>query len=287
MPLLKEIEENLKATSMVQVITEIYQEVANRKMQKIRQGVLSNREFIEQLSQVYGSVKRTYISSKKREGVKEKSPIKYKNGKVVVFLSSSEHFHGTLILNIWKKFLNYVPKNKADLVIVGRIGKYLASATKFKKKFSYFNLDEENPKKEEAKNIIDFISKYEEIIVFHGKFSSILSQKAVQTTISGEISAKETPKENKSYLFEPSIEDVLNFFETELVSAFLNQILLEHRLSEYAIRMTTTYRSTQNAKEQKRKLNLKREKLERQLLNKKQIELFSGFSLWKKKKIKI
>ena len=81
-------------------------------------------------------------------------------------------------------------------------------------------------------------------------------------------------------MFEPSPEDILEFFETELISAFFNQAVLEHRLSRYAARMVAMYQATENAKEIKRKLKIKQKKLERQLSNKKQIELFAGFQLW-------
>ncbi|NCO80493.1 hypothetical protein GW869_01825, partial [bacterium] len=86
--------------------------------------------------------------------------------------------------------------------------------------------------------------------------------------------------EVKSYLFEPPLEAILEFFETELMSAFFNQTLLEHRLSRYATRMVAMYQATENAEKIREKLETEQKKLERQLLNKKQIEVFSGFQLW-------
>jgi F0F1-type ATP synthase gamma subunit len=62
------------------------------------------------------------------------------------------------------------------------------------------------------------------------------------------------------------------------MSAFFNQAILEHQLSRYATRMIAMYQASEKAKERKRKLEIEKKKLERQLFNKKQIELFSGFN---------
>jgi len=245
-------------------------------MNEIRQKVLNNREFIEELSQVYTLAKKAYLVLLK----KEKPFIKPKRERVVVFLSGNERFYGTLFSDIWRELLNYLAKNKADLAVVGRMGKYLAERSGFGYKMFYFELNDDKPEKNRLREIIDFIKNYEEIIIFHGRFQTILSQKVVQSNISGGVTLKEELEEVKSYLFEPSPEAVLEFFETELLSAFFNQTILEHRLSKYAARMVAMYQATENAKKRERKLKIEQKKIECQLLNRKQIELFSGSQLW-------
>jgi len=288
MPTLKQIKEDLEATSTIKTITSIYQEIAYLRMNQIRQGVLSNRGFIEELSRVYNQIKKSYINSLRKKGrlkkeeLKKISFIKRNKRRIAVFLSSNQFFYGTLILDIRHNLLNYLNDSKADLAVVGKTGRYLAERSGFEGKIFYFELDDDNPRREQMKKIMDFIKNYEEIIVFHGKFSTAISQKPVQDNISGGITLeleKELGKV-KNYLFEPSPEDILEFFETELISAFFNQAVLEHRLSRYAARMVAMYQATENAKEIKRKLKIKQKKLERQLSNKKQIELFAGFQLW-------
>lgn len=297
MAILKEIKENLKAISNIETITRTYQEIANLRMNKIRQEVLNNREFIEELSRVYILAKKNYLAQVKKgrltkvkehsflspprfARVKKESFIKRRGERVVVFLSGNERFYGTLILDIWREILNYLAENEADLAVVGRVGKYLADRSGFDHKMFYFDLDDDNPEKWRIKGIIEFIKNYEEIIIFHGRFQTILSQKVVQSNISGGVSPEKELAEVKSYLFEPSLQTVLEFFETELMSAFFNQTILEHQLSRYATRMVAMYQATENAKKRKRELEIEEKKLDRQLFNKQQIELFSGFQLW-------
>jgi len=286
MLILKEIKENLKALSNIETITRAYQEIANLRMNEIRQTVLSNREFIEELSRVYTLAKKAYLVLLKVGGgamKKEESFIKRSRGKVAVFLSCNKPFYGTLILDIWQEIQGDLKEKGGDLVAVGRTGKYLAETSgRGLKKMFYFELDDEKPERERVKEIIEFLKNYEEIIIFHGRFHTVLSQKVVQTNISG-ITLEKELGEVKSYLFEPPLEAVLEFFETELLSAFFNQALLEHRLSRYATRMVAMYQATENAEKTREKLEIEQKKLERQLLNKKQVELFSGFQLWSQK----
>ena len=156
MPILKKLRENLKVISGIETITRTYQEIANLRMNKIRQKVLDNREFIEGLSQVYALAKKSYITQFKKEKLKKKkeSFIKHRKQRVIIFLSGNERFCGTLILDIWKGVFNYLAENKADLAVVGRMGKYLAERGGFGLKMFYFELDDDNPKKERIKEII-------------------------------------------------------------------------------------------------------------------------------------
>lgn len=282
MPILKEIKENLKAIANIETVTKTYQEIANLRMNKIRQEVLDNREFTDELSRIYTLAKKACAAQPKNKKITKvrESSIKRKKQRVVLFLSCNERFHGTLILDIWKEIFNFLAENKAVLAVVGRIGKYLAERGGFGHKMFYFELDDDEPEKEKIKGIIEFIKNYRETIIFHGRFQTILFQKVVQTDISGGTIQEKELGEIKNYLFEPSPEAVLDFFETELISAFFNQTILEHRLSRYATRMIAMYQATGSAKERRKELETEQKKLTRQLLNKKQIEMFSGFQLW-------
>jgi F-type H+-transporting ATPase subunit gamma len=282
MATLKEVRESLKTVSIIETITNIYQEMANFRMRKIREKVLRNREFIEGLFKVYETVKRCYLSFLEKKKIKEALPIKKLKKEIVVFLSVNEIFYGPLILDIWKEVLNYLKEKKADLVIVGKIGKYLAKRESPKIKFFYFDLDDDNPRTEEIKKIFDFIKDYEKIVIFHGKFETILTQKVNMTDISGKFEIEKEIGEKKEYLFEPSPEAVLKFFETEMMSGFFHHAILEHRLARYATRMVAMYRAAENARKEIKKLKAQEKKLKAELLNKRQIELFSNLATWKK-----
>jgi len=268
MATIKNIEKRIKLISHIETITKVYQEVARIRMNQIREKVLRNREFIEELLRVYKLVRPRRFEKKNIQ----------KKKRVLVFLSSNERFYGTLIWDIWKEVEKILKEKGGDLIIVGKMGRYLVEKSEIKLNFFYFDLDDEKPELERVKEIVDFLKNYEEILVFHGKFKTVLNQKVEISSIGEKEIEKE--KESKFYLFEPSQKEVVRFFEEELLFAFFNQLLWDHQLSRYATRMMAMYKAQENAKKVKERLAKEKEKLKRILYNKKQIEQFSGYKLW-------
>ena len=281
MPTLKEIKGNLEIISTIKNIASTYQDIANLRMKQIREKVLKNRELFRELFNTYQRIKSDYLSSLKKGRIrKEKISFRQpKKEKVIVFSSANQFFYGALILDIWKEVQKYLEKNKADLVVVGRTGKYLAEGSGFGHKMFYFELNDVKPEEARIGKIIEFVKNYKKIIVFHGRYEKVLSQKPVMNEISGKLPFEKKFEKVYSYLFEPSPEAVLEFFETEIIAALFNQTILEHQLARYASRVMAMYQATENAKNLRQKLSIVKNKLKRQKINKKQIELFGSIKL--------
>lgn len=279
MPTLKQIEYDLETISTIKNIVEGYQEIANLKMNSVREKVLKNRKFFLELSEIYQRTKGAYLLSQKKGWIKEKEIrfLEPKKERIGIFLSANRFFYGPLILNIWKGIQQYSEKNKLELAVVGKMGKYLIEQSEVKIKSYYFQLEDEEPEAEKIDKIIEFVKNYKEILVFHGRYKTVLSQETGISQISGGLPAVTKGSiEIRNYLFEPSAEIILKFFEKEIIATLFNQTILEHELARHASRMIAMYRATENAKESKKELRVVKNKLERQMTNKKQIELFGG-----------
>jgi len=249
-------------------------------MNKIREMTLKNREFIEKLIGIYSEIKRASLLEEEEEKGKKPKKVRLKKEKVAIFLSANARFYGGLVLDIWKKVSQFLEENKADLVVIGRVGKTLVEKSNPNLKFFFFQLDDENPKKEEIEKIAEFLRDYQELHFFHGKFKTILTQEITQTLISGKMPEK-TTKKPSAFLFEPSKEEVLNFFERELMKAFFTQIFLEHRLSRHATRMVAMYRVRERAKERRKELKKIERRLKWHFFDKKQMEITLSSQLWR------
>jgi F-type H+-transporting ATPase subunit gamma len=283
MLLLRKVNEDLATIKYISTITSIYQEIAQMKMKQIRESVLENRSFLEEILKVYQKARNAFFASLEKERGKKKEIktfLKKERKTVVVFLSANQPFYGPLILNLWQNCYSFLEKNKADLVVVGRMGKYLAEGGGFGHKLSYFEMSDERPEKEVIKEIVDLIKNYERVIVFHGKYQSVARQEIVKSEISSQPPIEKKEEKVKLYIFEPSPEDVLEFFETEIFSALFNQTILEHQLAKFSSRMIAMYRATENAKKMEKILEIKKRRLEKELKNKEQINLFLGSKLW-------
>lgn len=253
-------------------------------MNQIRDGVLETRKFLEGISSVHYRAKKSYAWKSKKEN-RDISFLRRNKKTVIVFLSSNERFYGNLIAEIWRNILNHLNDNEADLFVTGKIGRTLAENARQRIKFEYSYLSDEKTAIQEVRPIIDFIKKYEKILVMHGKFLTTLLQKPFASNVATSINLEEGDEKSpsiKDYLFEPSPRAILEFFETEMISALFNQALLEHRLSKYAARMIAMYQANENIKNEQKKLKKLQKQITRELLNKKQLEAFSGFGLWTK-----
>ncbi len=289
MTTLKKIKDELEAVSTVSAIVDVYQKTAYSKMINIRKDVLKTRQFLTQLADVYHTIRSSHEffakeSGKKRGKTEEVSPVETKKGQVLVFLSANHFFYGTLILDVWSEAYEFWKSNKPDLVVVGKTGRYLAKNYGLGDKIFYFDLDDAKPEKSKIAEIINFIKKYKKVIVSHGRFETVMVQNPVMSDILGEVpTEREGKSEIKKYLFEPTPEAVMDFFETEIMASLFNQTILEHALARYATRMMSMYHASENAKKMKKEIEKSKRKLEWQELDKKQVEIFSAFQLWEKK----
>ena len=172
----------------------------------------------------------------------------------------------------------------ADM-IVGSFGKYLINNENLAIKFSYFDLDDDAPAPAQIGKIIEFLSKYEKVVVYHGQMISVLNQITAKSEITGGISLKEKVQRTaKRYLFEPSSEKILEFFEGEIIGALFNQSVLEHQLARFAARMVAMDQASENAQEELKKIRKSLRALRRRTLNRKQLEIYAGYHLWKQRK---
>lgn len=87
--------------------------------------------------------------------------------------------------------------------------------------------------------------------------------------------------EGPDALFEPSLEEVLNFFETTILKTLLRQKVRESLLSRYAARMVAMDVATENAKTATKGLRRDLSRAKRRRANAKMLDNYSGMSIWK------
>ena len=284
----KEFTENINAATSIKSITTIYQEIASLRMNQLKDKVARTSAFLDGVAEIYNHAKSAYIDIIKSQTVKKDkayNELRFikRNGKtVLVFLSANEHLYGELILNVWDKFREDKRQTGLDGVVVGTFGKYLVkNESGLDDNVKYFDLDDDKPGQDQINKILDYISKYEQIFVYYGRLITVLNQSPTKEQISGGATLEQKVA-SKKYLFEPSPQKILEFFETEIISALFNQKVFDHQLSRFASRMVAMDQATENANEIIKKLDRQYKTIKRRVLNKKQQDVFSGILLWNK-----
>lgn len=288
MPSQKELSADLSAVDAIKTITSVYQEIASIRMKQLRERVAKTREFLDGVSSVYNHAKIAYVASiqtlpfeDRKKKLASITFLRRNRRRVDIFLSANEHLYGTLILNIWEHFIKTLREEKSEAAVVGSFGRYLINNEKIDTKVETFDLDDDQPRPEQIKEIVGYISRYETVVVHHGQMISVINQITAKSEISGGVSFSEKVERSaKRYLFEPSPERILEFFESEIIGALFNQTILEHQLARFAARMVAMDTATENANHELKEIERQLQALRRRVLNRKQLQIFAGYSLW-------
>lgn len=275
--------------STLKLLAEAYEEISVIRMQRVRNSVLTTRDFLSSLAEVFRDVKSSYQKEIARRQKNKKGNLltkSIKNGKTVsVLLSSNNKLYGDIVSRVFDLFMESIKNQQTDIVIVGRIGKVLFDEKNTGRTYTYFEIPDQNPKLENLKPILAFVVPYEKILVYYGQFANMINQVPVSTEVSGAESleireSQDTPK--TQFFFEPSLETILQFFENQVFTSLLKQVVDESELSRLASRIKSMEDSLGNIEKQEQKLKLETFRSRHLIENSKQIQRLSGISLWRR-----
>lgn len=264
-----------------------YQEISLYKMRLTRASILRNREFLEELSEIFFDVKTTYmdileILLRQHHGVKLPAGIK-KNGKQIdVLVTANTKLYGSIVGRVFETFYREIQTHDSDLFLIGKIGKDLFDAKHTNRTYAYFEIPDTGTTAQTLEPIISHILPYEKVVMYYGKYVNVITQTPVSAIISGDKPIVENQEQNHvfKFLFEPQLEEILYFFQTQVVASFFNQSVHEGELARHASRITSMEEALKNIEEAIKKLTLLQKKLKMDTMNKKQLQLLSGMSLW-------
>jgi ATP synthase F1 gamma subunit len=290
MPQRKILIEELEALNSLKDLAESYEEIAVVRMQKIKESVLKTRKFLESISDVFVDLKSSYgrevheLLEKMRKGDKHILPTLQKNGKnLIVYLSSNGRLYGAVTQKTYKLFITEAKKSdstKTDIVIIGHAGKEMYENSGTNKPFTYFDIPDTTVEIDHIKKLMQKFLQYEEVNVFYGKFGNVVNQTPIETSISGDdIFETEMPMQvarEDRFIFEPTLEKILHFFETQIMANLFSQTLLENQLARHASRVSAMEEALVNIEDESKKLHQQQVQMKHLAQNKKQLETISG-----------
>lgn len=289
----KQLLEDLEALNTIKNLAESYEEVAVVKMQKIKESVLKTRDFLADLSDVFVDLKASYnreiqdLIKRRKSGDKNILPNLQKNGKtLMVYLSSNGRLYGAVTGKTHRLFMGDLKKPEnanADVAIIGSAGRDMYESSGANKPYEYFEIPDTSVEVEHIKELMAKFLQYEKVHVYYGKFGNVVTQSPIATSITGEDIfeaevIKETPREDR-FIFEPTLEKILHFFETQIVANLFSQTLLENQLARHASRVNAMEEALIHIEEESKKLNKLKNQLKHRQQNKKQLESVSGVVL--------
>jgi len=285
------ITEELNLIISLKMLATAYEEIAVIKMRFARDSVLHNRDFLSSLSEVFKNVKSSYkkrlLSMQKKNqshNVLHFSTHQTNGRAIFILLSANNKLYGEIVPKVFHAFIEKAKTSDVDIAIVGKLGKELFEASRINKPYMYFEIPDVEKNIEDLKPLVNHILQYETVTLFHGKFLNIISQEAVATNITGEESlpTEEGGIKQYGFIFEPSMEVVLSFFESQIFTSFLQQAIHEAELARFGSRISVMEKALEYIIAKSEKLTMMEKQLKYRIANTKQLERLAGISLWTK-----
>jgi F-type H+-transporting ATPase subunit gamma len=280
---IKDITEEIAQISSLKELTQVYGEIASTRMKKIRGFVLRNREFLSAIKSIFEDTLAAYaqkISKLVALGkLKKGSNVTFlaHNGKSVsVLISSNTGFFGNIVKETFDKFLADIRNDNSEATIVGKVGRSLFLEAEPKRPYVFFDLPDYGIDSQKLSEVIKHLVQYTEIKIYFGKFQSVVTQRPDTQTISAGTEVSDISAEPKVlYLFEPSVEDILMFFETQIFASIFDQSIRESQLAKFASRILAMDSASQNIEKRISELNLKKLSHMHKVTNEKQLNSLS------------
>lgn len=286
----QEIENEITQIGTLSSLVRAYEEIASLRMKRTRDSVLANRRFLAELNDVFEQVRVSFarrvneLAKQKGKPGREKITFLAHNGKTVtVFLSANTGLYGEIVQKVFELFMKEVKEEKNEITIVGKQGLSLFLSEEPEHPYTYFDLPDNKVTSSELDEIIKHIVQYEEIHVYYGEFLNVVQQNPNKLTVSAEISLKgEEKKQQTLYIFEPSLENILTFFETEIFASLFEQSVRESQLAKFASRVMAMDRADVNIKKKLTSLKFEKLKVLHSVANRRQLNSMSTRFIWSK-----
>ncbi len=294
----KEVLFELEQLHGLKTLVQAYEEIAASYMRRIRNSVIQSRGFLSGLASVFIQVKGSYrneiltiMKNKKIKDPKKLTFVKHNGKTAYVLLSANTGLYGDIVKKTYQLFLEHIRNLKqtsqqVEITIIGRLGVQLFKDEHIPLPYTFFDFPDNKVDSESLKKITSHLLEFEKIIVFYGQFQNVVYQKASVASVSGdEISQESISQTNGKtavkYFFEPSLENILSFFEKEILASIFEQTVHESHLAKFASRMVTLDLAVDNIKGKLKHVQLDFDRQKHKLQNKKQQQALSGVTLWK------
>lgn len=283
----KAITREITELAILQTVSRAYAEIASFRMQKTRSGVLLNRNFLNSISKVFQDILVSYKEEvqklSKQKVSKDNKNITFlaHNGKTVaVFLSANVGLYGDIVDKTFQKFASEIRGTDVEVTIIGKLGLSMFKDLFPNTNYTYFDFPDNDLRTDLLGEIISHLVAYEEIRIYYGKFRSVITQEPEVSKISSSLIDLENQQQvqvnPRKYIFEPSLDRILVFFESEIFASLMDQIMRESQLAKLASRITAMTKAGENISLRLKKMQLEKLRLVHAIANKKQVNSVSS-----------
>lgn len=270
---LTQIQHNIDEGIALKLVAQTFTEIAAIRLKRIRSGIENNRNFVDNISSLFHTVKSVAV---KRKNISETAQkVIHKNGLTQsVLITSNYRFYGDINKQLIEQFMLSTGNLATARIVIGKVGVEYLKASNYSHPFYAVILKTDIPTETEIADLVAKIKDYQQVLIFHSKFKTALTQipaisditqTAQKTTRLGEYDTtppgsfvpglksllSPTPRLKDEapldFILEPEIEKMLTFFDNQIITLLLEATFLEAELSRTAARLISMDQAQSNA----------------------------------------
>jgi F-type H+-transporting ATPase subunit gamma len=246
------IKRDLMEISTIQDLTSVFESIASIRISKIKNRVLTSKQFFSELWQIYTQLR---IDPRDRITSGERHSEGAAHSKAYIVITSEGGLTGDIDERIVSEVIRDCDHATTDLIVVGDHGIKLFNQHGVPVKL--FFRTPESSSYIDVSPMIDAVVDYEQITAYYETYVSLSIQKtahidliAAVRSMSDEVDTlEEGTISSRDYVFEPSLPDIIKYMEKTMLSLALSQVILESKLAQDASRFNAMNAAKEKAKE--------------------------------------
>lgn len=280
MPSLRHIRRRIASVKSTQQITRAMKMVAAARLRRAQENALTARPYSDKMMDV--------INSLALRADPDAHPLlaqRRVNKEMVVVVTADRGLCGGFNTNIIREAHIIAQRDdgiQKTLLIIGRKGADFfrrRNLNIFMTRVNIFRHLSYDDAKDLGQSIIEAYldEKVDRVVLIYNRFVSAVAQQTVVTTL---LPVRTSPKEAEpapvDYIYEPSVDEVLELVLHRHIEVQIYRALIESLASEYGARMTAMDSATRNAEDMIERLVLTYNKVRQASITKELIEVMSG-----------
>ncbi len=268
---LDKIKSDLEEVESLEVLAEVFTDIAHARLLRVRAGIERNRLFAGEVSRVLHVVRVT-AEEHKLSALRKK-----KISASVVITSNKRLYYGgldTKVMNYYMAHTAYT--GYVDRFVIGSVGVDTLKTLNYPFQFEIVDFEKDLPSIAELTNLANKLKDYQKVFVYYPQFQTVLSQQPSFVDITGLVSAVASGDVDRYYIFEPEIEKILDFFESQVMAILLQQAFLESELARIGSQLMTMDNAQGNAMAMIKQENSLLASAKRQMASMKVLEMVAG-----------
>ena len=239
---LNQIKGQIEETETLKIVAEAFTDIASMKLQRVRSRIEQNRRFASDMAEVLHIVR---VTAEER-GLSAK--LEKKVSASLLVTSNKRFYYGVLDAKVADFFMAHSTyTGYVDRYVVGSVGRDYLREKGYNHPFIPVQFAGEMPTATELVNLATILSKYQKVIVYYPRFTSLLSQQPTFIDMTGFMVTNASSIDQNYYIFEPEIGKMLAFFEENIMGILLEQAFLESELARTGAQLSSMDQAATNA----------------------------------------